>query len=642
MARVVVVGAGLYGLITAKTYLQVTSAYDRPQAPETYEDEVPDCFASTCGDASALLVIDSASDIGGTWARERLYPNLLSQNSYGLYEYSDLPLADAVRSDPESEAEEQFIPGWKINQYLHIWCRKWDLHKHIRLNWKVSSISRLPSKEWALDILITDSYPRSVTIVCDKLVLATGLTSEPNIPDTPCIHKDREKQSDLPVIHAKQVGEYCRQQLGYEPVLRDAVDADAVSPPSPAEYKPIRSVAIQGGAKSSFDFVHLFASLHRNAPSLHLNVKHRHPVQVHWIIDERSSPAWMAPPQARLPTGKIVASDKAASTRLVGILSPCVYFEQSLLRTLLHGNPLGRWVVRRVWRAVDCELEASAQYRAHAKMEKLRPSYTAIDCASSGGIANHANFWETIRAPNVHVHRSRVVAVSGDESFVTVHLGNGLQIPDMGLVIHATGWKPVVPVLWEPPELSAALGLPGYLGDSKQIEHSRTLAEWRLRDQLVESRMRRRFPWRIFKDGPSHRHRHTTPHRLFRRMVSPALAAEGDRSLVVVGLVLSSTVGVVAEVQALWAAAFLTGGLDPWMEAIAEEDMRQSISEDVVWGRLTGSGLDVDAIQYNDQLLHDLGLNSRRQGGFWREFTSVYTPSMYAVIVDEWMKQQTP
>lgn len=45
-------------------------------------------------------------------------------------------------------------------------------------------------------------------------------------------------------------------------------------------------------------------------------------------------------------------------------------------------------------------------------------------------------------------------------------------------------------------------------------------------------------------------------------MVSPALAADGDRSFAVTGIVLSSTVAVVAEVQALWVAAFLTVALD--------------------------------------------------------------------------------
>ena len=97
---------------------------------------------------SRLLVIDSASDIGGTWAEERLYPNLLSQNSYGLYEFSDLPLADVVPEDENdaSGTKSQFIAGWKIRRYLRAWVAKWKLEKHIRLNWTVCKSLPPPSK----------------------------------------------------------------------------------------------------------------------------------------------------------------------------------------------------------------------------------------------------------------------------------------------------------------------------------------------------------------------------------------------------------------------------------------------------------------------------------------------------------------
>lgn len=85
-------------------------------------------------------MIDAGSDIGGTWAEERLYPNLLSQNSYGMYEFSDLPLFQVVPEETTGVGQ-QFIAGWKINRYLHAWTGKWNLKKHIRLNWKVSESS---------------------------------------------------------------------------------------------------------------------------------------------------------------------------------------------------------------------------------------------------------------------------------------------------------------------------------------------------------------------------------------------------------------------------------------------------------------------------------------------------------------------
>jgi hypothetical protein len=65
------------------------------------------------------------------------------------------------------------------------------------------------------------------------------------------------------------------------------------------------------------------------------------------------------------------------------------------------------------------------------------------------------------------------------------------------------------------------------------------------------------------------------------------------------GAVYSGAVALVAEVQALWAVAFLTGGLDGGQDGPLSNSGRvyESIAEDVVWGRLTGVGLNVDAIK---------------------------------------------
>lgn len=99
------------------------------------------------------------------------------------------------------------------------------------------------------------------------------------------------------------------------------------------------------------------------------------------------------------------------------------------------------------------------------------------------------------------------------------------------------------------------------------------------------------------------------PYCLFRRMVVPELVARGDRSFATLGVILSSTTAIVAEVQALWVGEFLTGGLDFPMHTnstpnqaislgnISLETMENVISEDVVLGSLTGKGLEVKAIQ---------------------------------------------
>ena len=127
----------------AKTYLQVAGVYDSASSnsEKPFREDIPYPFTVSKEDIfnptkTDLLVIDSASGLGGTWNHERLYPNLLSQNSYGMYEYSDLPMASVVDCNPD-DPNSQFIAGWKINRYMQTWSQKWDLTKRMRFNWKV-------------------------------------------------------------------------------------------------------------------------------------------------------------------------------------------------------------------------------------------------------------------------------------------------------------------------------------------------------------------------------------------------------------------------------------------------------------------------------------------------------------------------
>ena len=264
------------------------------------------------------------------------------------------------------------------------------------------SIRRLPTGEWEVRIIILDEgcQDRSITLICDKLILATGLTSESNVPDIPDKTESGEKCS-LPKIHAKEVGQYCRENMGYRPIPRaKKKKKDDGGLRTPDEQK-LRTVVVQGGAKSSFDFVHLFASLHRDLLSHSLDCKHREKVQVHWVIREKNAGlAWMAPPESKLPNGRFVPSDKAASTRLVGMLTPCVYntpkriafarpsggdlwgwrprVEGTWWCRLFHGNPVGRFAIRQLWMSIDRGIKMSAGYDSDSKMGKLRPGSRCV------------------------------------------------------------------------------------------------------------------------------------------------------------------------------------------------------------------------------------------------------------------------
>lgn len=265
----------------------------------------------------------------------------------------------------------------------------------------------------------------------------------------------------------------------------------------------------------------------------------------------------------------------------------------------------------------------------------------------------------------------------GDEKGPTkgtrVVLSDGLCLDEIDLLVHATGYKPIVPIQFKPRSLRMRLGISeildsepagGVESDKEDTREStmaginadiiRYIKYWELPDQKAKVKIEKALEGNgcDLTDCNASSKLETSqvvPFRLFRRMVAPELVVEGDRSFAALGVICTSTIAVVAEVQALWIVAFLTGGLDDTksrasdalrLRVLSRETMDQSIAEDVMLGIVSGSGLEAEAIHYNDVLMRDLGLNPYRLGGGrWRELTGVYEPSAYAGIVDEWREQ---
>jgi hypothetical protein len=247
----------------------------------------------------------------------------------------------------------------------------------------------------------------------------------------------------------------------------------------------------------------------------------------------------------------------------------------------------------------------------------------------------------TIRLPHVYVYRSAITDIDTVRGKTTdtstkaaVHLADSSYIHEIDLVIHATGYKPIVPIRFEPASLRLELGLSALVDSGGNIHENWQIAaetaeringplgsaindriqHWEDLDRRSEVMVRKTLNATRCalpdRSPPSWAESHTlVPYRLFRRMVAPELVAQGDRSFATLGVILSSTIAVVAEVQALWVAAFLTEGLDSTvdiqstphqalsLENLSLEAMENTISEDVVLGSLTGTGLEVEAIQ---------------------------------------------
>lgn len=150
----IIIGAGIYGLVAAKTYLQINPKID-------------------------LTIIDGDSSVGGVWSKSRVYPGLLVDSPSPSFEFSDLKIED-----------EFGIPNWSdltgevMAEYTERYARKFDILRHCKLNTHVTNIER-DGKGWRVHMRPAGELLVNVNeaMTCDVLIVATGLFSKPNIPD---------------------------------------------------------------------------------------------------------------------------------------------------------------------------------------------------------------------------------------------------------------------------------------------------------------------------------------------------------------------------------------------------------------------------------------------------------------------------
>ncbi|KAF5854228.1 hypothetical protein GGP41_007061 [Bipolaris sorokiniana] len=243
----VVVGAGIHGLVIAKTYRDV-----HPEA--------------------SILVLDKSQSIGGVWAKDRLYPGLHTNNHFRTFEFSDLPM------DTEGfDLVDGHIPGEHVNKYLHSYVETFNLAKHIRLETSVKSAVDQGPMGWMLTVSrYTNSTETDYQIEALRLVVATGLTSEPLMPKL-----DGKEIFGAPIYHSS---EFAKAEGG---------------------LGPYKKIALLSGAKFSWDIAYAYASAG---------------VQVDWIIRESGhGPCWMMP--NRLTPLRIIP-ELLIQTRLITWLSP--------------------------------------------------------------------------------------------------------------------------------------------------------------------------------------------------------------------------------------------------------------------------------------------------------------------------------
>ncbi|CAI4214724.1 unnamed protein product [Parascedosporium putredinis] len=223
----VVVGAGWYGLAAAKQYREINPEH-------------------------SIAIVDYASSIGGVWAEHRLYPGLKSNNLWGTYEYPDFPMDPSVFGIQP----RQHPTGQALHAYLTAYAKKFGFFDNVHCGVCVLSAEHLEDGGWILTVRsVTNSDPQEPQgeesrMFARKLVLATGMTSEPFLPRI-----KGQADFDRPLFHIKDLLKY----------------ADATT------SKSVRRMTVLGGSKSAWDAVYAYG---------------RKGIPVDWVIRAITNTFW--------------------------------------------------------------------------------------------------------------------------------------------------------------------------------------------------------------------------------------------------------------------------------------------------------------------------------------------------------------
>ncbi|KAA8649432.1 uncharacterized protein ATNIH1004_002103 [Aspergillus tanneri] len=549
---VVVIGAGWTGLISAYTYLQL--------APD-----------------SKLLIVDDGGTIGGCWNREKIYPNLYAQINPPKFEYSMWPMK------PEGVTKDGYIPADTIHEYLNSFAEEFKLVQRTRLNTRVLEIDRIADRRrWSITV------NNGANLLCEKLIYATGPTSNPIVPRFP------SDGFTSPVVHSQVIGEHLQWI-----------------------EKNCRRVTVVGGAKSAFDTVYMLVKAGQH---------------VDWLV--RDSPSGVAAMAAPTVLGLWSNVDHVA-TRMAANFSPSIMNTSGFWYHFLQRTYIGRAITRLYWRVPTFLAEQHAGYSANEQLGKLRPHPPGAGMfwGSGGiGVASAPEFWKVLHSGDITIRKGVEIKTLSRGNVVNLQDGDSFQTD---FVILCTGYDKGYMAMT--PQLREECGLNYSMNDDDPS------SRWRNMDTRAAALVDEKLPF--LKNPPSppcHSESKPShgPSRHYRRLIVPGLAANGDRSILFPGQIHSVFTPLTAEVQALWGAAFMLGYLD--LPSQKEMEFEAAVFNAWTRKRYLEQGkkhayILYDFMSYIDTLMGDLGLKTKRKSNPLAEQFAPYHPGDYRGLIQEYL-----
>lgn len=546
---------------------------------------------------SEIVVVDKASTVGGSWAEERLYHGLKTNNRYGTYEFADFPMVPAKYGG----TGKGHIPGRVVHEYLSDFTVHFGIDQYLRLSTAVKSATLREDGKWTIVLQNLKSDLNSRTIItATRLVIATGLTSEPNIP-----RFSGRSSFDGLIIHSKQLRELA------------------------TPLSKCKDVVVLGGNKSAWDVCYDAA---------------QSGARVNMVIrPSGSGPSYIWPREFRF--GPFLLSlAMISSTRLATLFDPFSLGVNSMWHSFLHRTYIGGKMCQMFWKGLDYFMRNWNGYNTHPELQKLQPWFTPFWMGNSLSIHNYETSWfDLVRQGKIRIHIADVTALSKG----TVHLSDGDRLETEALVC-CTGWKADPPLNFQPADVATSLSLTKTLTEADPFE---IRAEQQLRTELryLDTIERRVLQAPKLSNGTTLSS--SGVRKLYRLSIPCHLDCLVKRNIAFIGAHSSIHAAIVAQAQALWVTAFFQGEIEHLdLSKTGIEKIKYDAAFDGVYARLRrphelgGSGgkyvdLVFDSIPYVDLLLRDLGLNPRRKKTWWKEWLESYNQNDYRGLTSEWLNK---
>ena len=561
-------------------------------------------YTEACPDTD-ILILDSACSIGGVWAKERLYPGLKTNNLLGSYEFSDFPMSpERFRTH-----RDQHIPGTAVHDYLTQFVDHFKLSSLLRLETRLDSAEMKQNGEWLLrtsSAAAGRNLGKISSLVARKLVIATGLTSEPFIPSYP-------GQTDFQgnILHSIELRARAK------------------------DIEVAQEVVVLGGNKSAWDVCYSAAMA-----GAHVNMVMR---------PSGGGPGWVWPVWF---TPLRLSIQLLATTRFFTWFDPCIWADGggfNWIRYFLHGTWFGKILVSWFWNTLASIVCSANGYNNHPETRKLKPWTSPYWMGNSLAVHNYESDWfDLTRTGKINVHIADVVSLSKE----AVQLSNGSSLK-ADTVVCCTGWKVVPPIQFLPEGLTSELGFPGRSTENDILMRK---ADHQILRKLpaLRSGPKRTLPvpsTQIFTETAEKARNRKKPYQLYRFMVPSEKAFLDHRNIAFIGAHLAVNAVTVAQAQALWITAFFQKKIHHLSPSnIDYENIRYETILHSEYEKIRhppeagGSGercpdLVFDGITYIDLLFKDLGLKIFRKETLWKEVFHRYLPADYQGIVTEWLER---